>query len=120
MNRKITFFLLAILIFAGCTVYVQPPRQNPRIIIKSKPNLVVITGFGNVFHAKRYGGNLLYFDGRWYYYENGYWYISQYWKGPFVYIKVVPARVIKAHKRIKIHIKNNNAYKRGKHKGRKW
>lgn len=117
----ILFFLLVILLY-GCTVYVQPPRQNPKLLIKEKPSLIVVTDFGNVFRAKRYDGNLFFYDGRWYYFEHGYWYVSQYWKGPFVYVRVIPAKVINARKRIKFHkkYKINNGYHKGRKKGRKW
>ncbi|MCD6578886.1 hypothetical protein J7L48_05375 [bacterium] len=119
----IAFFFVGIF-FTGCNVYMVQPRQNPKIIIHEKPNLLLVIGYKNVFHAKRYAGNLLFFDGRWYYFENDAWYISQYWKGPFVYVKVVPAKIANAHKKMKIKTKRkgkkNNGNVRGNKKGKKW
>ena len=68
-----------------------------------------------------YHDTVFFFDGRWYVHKQGFWYISQTWKGPFVHFKgKVPPGLLKARKKMrKVKIKGKKQRKKIKIKHKK-
>ena len=123
--KKHLFFLVILALFASCTIYVKEAPPKPRLVLKIKPAIVLVPGMGGIYYVRNYPANVFFFDGRWYIFENSYWYVSQYWKGPFVIVRKVPPGLINARRRMKarkVHQKENKQKKgKGKAKGHgKW
>ena len=105
---KKVLFLFLFIYLAGCFQNIKIPYQQLDLKIKSKPKLIKIEGSQNVYYAKRYGEHLLFFDGKWFYYKNGFWYVSAYYKGPYIYTSNVTKEVEEA-----FNLKRNEIKKRG-------
>ncbi len=117
--KKMLFLAIAMaILFFSCTVYVRetPVPSAPVLLIKSKPALVVIPGHTRFFYTEEYGCSVFFFDGRWFIYENDFWYVSQFWNGPFTHIKNIPPGLVKARTRLKeLHHFRDKKDNDGKH-----
>jgi hypothetical protein len=102
--RRWGAILLAGFILGGCggaprnAASLSPVPQEiapapPPVAVQTNPVLVQIPGT-EVYYVPQLGARLYFFDGRWFYHHNGFWYSSQDYAGPWVHLpkaKLPPA-----------------------------
>ncbi|MCK5599159.1 hypothetical protein KAI78_06010 [bacterium] len=97
--KRIALFLLIITAFISCRVYVRHVPPKPKLMFYSAPEIIVVPGFTAVYYVKGHPSVAFFFDGRWFILDQGYWYASQFWKGPWVHVKKgLPPGLLKARK----------------------
>ena len=94
MVKRRCVIVLAGFILGGCGgvprdgTSLAPPEvvpPPPPVVLQGSPILVQIPGT-EVYYVPQIEAKLYFFQGRWYYHHNGFWYSSQDYTGPWAHL----------------------------------
>lgn len=91
--------LLLCLAATGCTVHsvaVDTPQASVRFHVSAYPDLVLVPGLP-VYYAPRLQRNYFFYDGLYWVFEGDNWYASEWYDGPWSYVRVdyVPVFILR-------------------------
>jgi hypothetical protein len=76
------------------SIQIGDPYRGASLSFRSEPRVVVVPG-SRVHYVRDYDRDLYRFRNHWYFVENGFWYRSKSWRGPFRHVnfRAVPVEI---------------------------